>query len=122
MLGTVQRGAISRLLTKINEAEAMMNQVCLCTECPVHRAMSNTVHVCIVHCQLRKRYESAVEERNSHGLSLIERNEELSIFYEKLNLQGTYVCCAHHNVQWCREEGFQGFMETLFSCKGQLLY
>ena len=74
------------------------------------------------HCQLRKRYESAVEERNSHGLSLIERNEELSIFYEKLNLQGTYVCCAHHNVQRCREEGFQGFMETLFRSKGQLLY
>ena len=30
MLGAVQRGAISRLLTKINEAEAMMNQVCVC--------------------------------------------------------------------------------------------
>ena len=44
--------------------------------------------VCLVRYQLRKRYESGVEERNSHGLSLIERNEELSIFYEKLNLQG----------------------------------
>ena len=50
--------------------------------------MSDTVHVCLARYQLRKRYESGVEERNSHGLSLIERNEELSIFYEKLNLQG----------------------------------
>ena len=44
--------------------------------------------MCLARYQLRKRYESGVEERNSHGLSLIERNEELSIFYEKLNLQG----------------------------------
>ena len=30
ILGAVQRGAISRLLAKISEAEAMMNQVCTC--------------------------------------------------------------------------------------------
>ena len=54
MLGTVQRGAISRLLTKINEAEAMMNQVCVCTECPVYRAMSNTVHVLIVPLSVKE--------------------------------------------------------------------
>ena len=32
-----------------------------------------------------------MQERNEEGLKLIERNEELSIFYEKLNLQGMYV-------------------------------
>ena len=36
ILGAVQRGAISRLLAKINEAEAMMNQVCTCV-CVVWR-------------------------------------------------------------------------------------
>ena len=30
ILGAVQRGAISRLLAKISEAEAMMHQVCTC--------------------------------------------------------------------------------------------
>ena len=38
ILGTVQCGAVSRLLAKINEAEAMMNQVCTCV----------FVHVCVV--------------------------------------------------------------------------
>ena len=38
ILDAVQRGAISRLLAKINEAEAMMNQVCTCV----------FVHVCVV--------------------------------------------------------------------------
>ena len=38
ILDAVQRGAISRLLAKINEAEAMMNQVCTCV----------FVHVCAV--------------------------------------------------------------------------
>ena len=37
MFGVVQRGSISRLLTKINEAEGMMNQVCVCT----------CMHICI---------------------------------------------------------------------------
>ena len=40
ILGAVQRGAISRLLAKINEAEAMMNQVCTCV----------FVHVYVVLC------------------------------------------------------------------------
>ena len=99
--GAVQHGTISRILTKIIEAEAMMNCVCVCARactcvCGVNTYMYVVLsslfvlwcqvlyvtHVCIVHCQLRKRYEGTVEERNSHGLSLIERNEELSIFFE----------------------------------------
>jgi chromosome segregation ATPase len=73
-----QRSTIERLLNKINEAEAAMNQ-------------------------LRKRYESAVQERNEEGLKLIERNEELSIFYEKLNLQDSILQKASLQLK-CRED------------------
>lgn len=36
--------------------------------------------------KLRKRYEGAVQERNDRGIHLIERNEEVCIFYEKVNI------------------------------------
>eukprot|EP00116_Pleurobrachia_bachei_P001498 sb/3461760/ len=36
--------------------------------------------------KLRKRYEAAVQERNDRGIHLIERNEEVCIFYEKVNI------------------------------------
>jgi len=41
--------------------------------------------------QLRKRYESAVQERNDMGIHLIETNEEVCVFYEKLNIQDTMI-------------------------------
>lgn len=37
--------------------------------------------------QLRKRYEKAVQHRNESGVQLIEREEEVCIFYEKVNIQ-----------------------------------
>jgi predicted RNase H-like nuclease (RuvC/YqgF family) len=37
--------------------------------------------------RLKKRYESAVEERNYTGIQLIDRNDELCILYEKSNMQ-----------------------------------
>ncbi|XP_072181857.1 coiled-coil domain-containing protein 146-like [Diadema setosum] len=37
--------------------------------------------------QLRKRYETAVQHRNDRGVQLIERNEEVCLFYEKVNIQ-----------------------------------
>ncbi|XP_006882663.1 PREDICTED: coiled-coil domain-containing protein 146 [Elephantulus edwardii] len=37
--------------------------------------------------QLRKRYEKAVQHRNECGVQLIEREEEVCIFYEKINIQ-----------------------------------
>ena len=40
--------------------------------------------------QLRKRYEAAVQERNDRGIHLIERNEEVCIFYEKVNIHGKF--------------------------------
>ncbi|EDO49671.1 predicted protein [Nematostella vectensis] len=41
--------------------------------------------------QLRKRYETSVQERNDMGIQLIERNEEVCVFYEKLNIQDTMI-------------------------------
>uniref|UniRef100_A0A8C4MD84 Coiled-coil domain containing 146 n=1 Tax=Equus asinus asinus TaxID=83772 RepID=A0A8C4MD84_EQUAS len=37
--------------------------------------------------QLRKKYEKAVQHRNESGVQLIEREEEVCIFYEKVNIQ-----------------------------------
>ncbi|KAF6085507.1 coiled-coil domain containing 146 [Phyllostomus discolor] len=37
--------------------------------------------------QLRKKYEQAVQSRNESGVQLIEREEEVCIFYEKINIQ-----------------------------------
>ncbi|XP_041523857.1 coiled-coil domain-containing protein 146-like [Microtus oregoni] len=37
--------------------------------------------------QLRKKYEKAVQRRNECGVQLIEREEEVCIFYEKINIQ-----------------------------------
>ncbi|XP_048355860.1 coiled-coil domain-containing protein 146 [Sphaerodactylus townsendi] len=37
--------------------------------------------------QLRKKYERAVQRRNESGVMLIEREEEVCIFYEKINIQ-----------------------------------
>ena len=41
--------------------------------------------------KLKKRYESAVEERNYTGIQLIDRNDELCILYEKCNMQQTVL-------------------------------
>ncbi|XP_046358151.2 coiled-coil domain-containing protein 146-like isoform X1 [Haliotis rufescens] len=41
--------------------------------------------------RLRKRYERAVQHRNDRGIKLIERNEEVCIFYEKVNIQDQMV-------------------------------
>ena len=77
-----------------------MHQVCVCVCVCAHGAQYPTCGmmpcvvqpVCVPLCQLRKHYECAVEDRNSHGLSLLERNEELI-------LQGTLVCMMYCNVQ-----------------------
>eukprot|EP00112_Aurelia_sp_Birch-Aquarium-sp1_P005509 Seg1627.3 transcript_id=Seg1627.3/GoldUCD/mRNA.D3Y31 product="Coiled-coil domain-containing protein 146" protein_id=Seg1627.3/GoldUCD/D3Y31 len=41
--------------------------------------------------ELRRQYESAVHERNSRGIQLIERNEEVCVFYEKVNVQDSMI-------------------------------
>ncbi|XP_017523887.2 coiled-coil domain-containing protein 146 [Manis javanica] len=37
--------------------------------------------------QLRKKYEKAIQCRNESGVQLVEREEEVCIFYEKINIQ-----------------------------------
>ena len=61
-----QRMDISKLNMLINQAEEQM-------------------------VRLRKRYENAVQHRNDRGIQLIERDEEVCIFYEKVNIQGKSV-------------------------------
>ncbi|CAI9532790.1 unnamed protein product [Staurois parvus] len=41
--------------------------------------------------RLRKKYETAVQNRNERGVQLIEREEEVCIFYEKINAQETVL-------------------------------
>jgi len=43
-----------------------------------------------VMVQLRTKYEEEVQHRNARGIQLIERNEEVCIFYEKVNIQGMF--------------------------------
>ena len=62
-----QRMDISKLNMLINQAEEQM-------------------------VRLRKRYENAVQHRNDRGIQLIERDEEVCIFYEKVNIQGKFWC------------------------------
>ncbi|XP_074646441.1 coiled-coil domain-containing protein 146-like [Tubulanus polymorphus] len=54
--------------------------------------------------QLRKRYESAVQHRNDRGVQLIERNEEVCIFYEKVNIQDQMIRNGDVELQSREEE------------------
>jgi len=49
--------------------------------------------------KLRKRYEAAVQERNDRGIHLIERNEEVCIFYEKVNIHDQLLREGAVNMQ-----------------------
>ena len=51
---------------------------------------------CMVQVKLRKRYETAVQNRNDRGIQLIEREEEVCVFYERLNIQG--LCWFHITI------------------------
>lgn len=41
--------------------------------------------------ELRRRYENSIQDRNRRGILLIERNEEVCVLYEKLNVQGSMI-------------------------------
>ena len=56
--------------------------------------------------QLRYRYEQSIQERNDLGLQLIERNEEVCVFYEKLNVQESVIRQANLELT-AREEELQ---------------
>ncbi|KAL3853073.1 hypothetical protein ACJMK2_016653 [Sinanodonta woodiana] len=73
-----QKMDISKLNMMINQAEEQMTK-------------------------LRNRYEKAVSHRNERGIKLIERNEEVCIFYEKVNTQDQMIRNGNVELQ-CREE------------------
>lgn len=54
--------------------------------------------------ELRRRYESAVQERNRRGIQLIERNEEVCVLYEKVNVQGSIIRNGDMELQSREEE------------------
>lgn len=54
--------------------------------------------------QLRKRYETAVQHRNDRGIQLIQRNEEVCIFYEKVNIQEQMIRNGNVELQAREEE------------------
>ena len=54
--------------------------------------------------QLRNRYEQSIQERNDLGLQLIERNEEVCVFYEKLNVQESVIRQANLELTAREEE------------------
>lgn len=54
--------------------------------------------------QLRHRYEQCIQERNDLGLQLIERNEEVCVFYEKLNVQESVIRQANLELTAREEE------------------
>lgn len=73
-----QKMDISKLNTMINQAEEQMTK-------------------------LRNRYEKAITHRNERGIKLIERNEEVCVFYEKVNIQDQMI--RNGNVElMAREE------------------
>ncbi|XP_039219768.1 coiled-coil domain-containing protein 146 isoform X1 [Crotalus tigris] len=53
----------------------------------VERLTNTLTHIEEEMVQLRKTYEKAVQRRNESGVQLIEREEEVCIFYEKINIQ-----------------------------------
>jgi len=74
-----QKMDISKLNTMINQAEEQMTK-------------------------LRNRYEKAITHRNERGIKLIERNEEVCIFYEKVNIQDQMIRNGNVELQAREEE------------------
>ena len=54
--------------------------------------------------ELRRRYESSVQERNRRGIQLIERNEEVCVLFEKVNVQGSIIRNGDMELQSREEE------------------
>ncbi|XP_072097721.1 coiled-coil domain-containing protein 146 isoform X1 [Mobula birostris] len=54
--------------------------------------------------KLRKRYESVVRNRNERGIQLIEREEEVCVFYEKLSIQDSLISNGDKELHSIEEE------------------
>jgi len=70
--------------------------------------------------RLKKQYEEAVEKRNETGVSLIDRNDELCILYEKANLQEATLKRGETAVKQ-REEEVRALKLELAELERQLL-
>ena len=49
-------------------------------------------------------YQKSAQDRNDLGLQLIERNEEVSVFYEKANMQESIIKKGNIQLEACEEE------------------
>ncbi|XP_028667475.2 coiled-coil domain-containing protein 146 [Erpetoichthys calabaricus] len=54
--------------------------------------------------KLREKYQTAVQNRNERGVQLIEREEEVCIFYEKVNVQDTLIRNGNMEIQAMEDE------------------
>ncbi|XP_067861472.1 coiled-coil domain-containing protein 146 [Heptranchias perlo] len=54
--------------------------------------------------QLREKYETVVQSRNERGIHLIEREEEVCIFYEKLSIQDSLISNGDVELHSMEEE------------------
>ncbi|KAG2460072.1 CC146 protein, partial [Polypterus senegalus] len=54
--------------------------------------------------KLREKYQTAVQNRNERGVQLIEREEEVCIFYEKVNVQDCLIRNGNMEIQAMEEE------------------
>ncbi|CAI8004032.1 Coiled-coil domain-containing protein 146 [Geodia barretti] len=70
--------------------------------------------------QMRKNYEHALQERNDVGLNLIERNEEVCVFHEKLNMQETVLRQASLQLM-AREDELRYIQMEVTQLKRQIL-
>ncbi|XP_043353474.1 coiled-coil domain-containing protein 146 isoform X3 [Dermochelys coriacea] len=74
---------VCKILATLQEMKEKREQQLL----DVDRLTNMLTHIEEEMVQLRKKYESAVLHRNESGVLLIEREEEVCIFYEKINIQ-----------------------------------
>jgi hypothetical protein len=70
--------------------------------------------------QMRKNYEHALQERNDVGLHLIERNEEVCVFHEKLNMQEAVLRQASLELM-AREDELRYIQMEVTQLKRQIL-
>uniref|UniRef100_A0A0B6Y001 Cilia- and flagella-associated protein 58 central coiled coil domain-containing protein n=1 Tax=Arion vulgaris TaxID=1028688 RepID=A0A0B6Y001_9EUPU len=67
--------------------------------------------------KLRKRYEENVQHRNDRGIKLIERNEEVCVFYEKVNVQDQMI--RNGNVELTSKEEEIRFLQLRLQEEGR---
>ena len=76
-----QRETLAKLAHQVSSLEFQLNQVVGYSNQPLFLPVTSFLP------QMRKNYEHALQERNDVGLQLIERNEEVCVFHERLNMQ-----------------------------------